>query len=94
MFMDVMERFFRYFLDKFVIVLINDILVYSRNLDEHAHHLITVLQTFSINQLYAKLSKCEIWIDRVVFLGYVIFKDGISVYSSKVKVVSWSCRIL
>ena len=62
-FMDLMNRVFRPYLDQFVIVFIDDILVYSRNLKQHAKHLKMVLQTLREAQLYAKLSKCEFWLE-------------------------------
>ena len=64
-FMDLMNRVFRPFLDRFVIVFIDDILVYSRSEEEHALHLRLVLQTLREHQLYAKFSKCEFWLDQV-----------------------------
>ncbi|KAL5574029.1 hypothetical protein UlMin_023626 [Ulmus minor] len=77
-FMDLMNRVFRAYLDKFVIVFIDDILIYSRSREEHAEQLRTVLSTLSEHRLYAKFSKCEFWLDRVQFLGHVISRDGIS----------------
>ena len=74
-------------MDKFVVVFIDDILVYSRSREEHEYHLGIVLQTLRGKQLYAKLSKCEFWLDRVSFLGHVVTKDGISVDPGKVDVV-------
>ena len=90
-FMDLMNRVFKPFLDKFVIVFIDDILVYSRSKEEHAEHLRVVLQTLSENRLYAKLSKCEFWLDSVTFLGHVVCGDGIRVDSKKVETVeNWA----
>ena len=66
-FMDLMNRVFRPLLDRFMIVFIGDILVYSRSAEEHAMHLRLVLQTLREHQLYAKFSKCEFWLDQVVF---------------------------
>ena len=71
-FMDLMNRVFQPYLDRFVIVFINDILVYSGSSEEHSEHLRIVLQTLRERQLYAKLSKCQFWLDRVTFLGHVI----------------------
>ena len=68
-FMDLMNQVFRPYLDKFVVVFIDDILVYSRDKEEHAQHLRIVLQTLREHQLYAKLKKCEFWLEEVVFLG-------------------------
>ncbi|KAK1608547.1 hypothetical protein QYE76_032220 [Lolium multiflorum] len=76
--------------DKFVIVFIDDILIYSKDKAEHAEHLRIVLQTLREHQLYAKFSKCEFWLDQVEFLGHVISKDGIAVNPSKVaSVLDW-----
>jgi len=89
-FMDYMNRIFRPFLDKFVIVLINDILIYSRTQEEHAEYLRLVLGILREKQLYVKLSKCEFWMDEVQFLGHVISTQGIAVDPTKVDaVVKW-----
>jgi len=87
LFMDYMNRIFRPFLDKFVVVFIDDILIYSRTHEEHAEHLRTVLGILREKQLYAKLSKCEFWMTTVQFLGHVITAQGISVDPSKVEAV-------
>jgi len=87
LFMDYMNRIFRPFLDKFVVVFIDDILIYSRTHEEHAEHLRTVLSILREKQLYAKLSKCEFWMTTVQFLGHVISAQGISVDPSKVEAV-------
>ena len=71
-FMDFMNRVFHPYLDQFVIVFIDDILVYFKNVNEHARHLRIVLQTLKDRELYAKFSKCEFWLNEVVFLGHVI----------------------
>ncbi|KAL0537653.1 hypothetical protein IC582_026636 [Cucumis melo] len=68
-FMDLMNRVFREFLDTFVIVFIDDILIYSKTESEHEEHLRMVLQTLRDNKLYAKFSKCEFWLKQVSFLG-------------------------
>jgi len=60
-------------------VFIDDILIYSKNKDEHIAHLRTVLQTLREHQLYDKLQKCEFWLEEVVFLGHVVAKEGIKV---------------
>ena len=92
MFMDYMNRIFRPFLDKFVVVFIDDILVYSRSHEEHTEHLRTILGILREKQLYAKLSKCEFWMTTVQFLGHTISAQGISVDPSKVEVVlKWEC---
>jgi len=86
-FMDYMNRIFRPFLDKFVVVFIDDILIYSRTRKEHAEHLRTALNILREKQLYAKLSKCELWMSEIQFLGHVISAQGIAVDPSKVEVV-------
>jgi len=86
-FMDYMNRIFRPYLDKFVVVFIDDILIYSRTKEEHADHLRTVLEVLREHQLYGKLSKCEFWLDEVQFLGHVISSRGISVDPSKIETV-------
>jgi len=89
-FMDYMNKIFRPILDKFVVVFINDIVIYSKTQDEHIEHLRLVLGILSEKQLYAKLSKCEFWMDEVQFLGHVISAQGISVDPAKVDaVVKW-----
>ena len=89
-FMDLMNRVFHPFLDQFVIVFINDILVYSKSVDEHALHLQIVLQTLRDRQLYAKFSKCEFWLNEVMFLGHVVSGDGIFVDPRKVEaILNW-----
>jgi len=86
-FMEYMNRIFHPFLDRFVVVFIDDILVYSKSEEEHAEHLRIVLCVLKENQLFAKLSKCEFWLREVSFLGHVISKGGISVDPSKVDAV-------
>jgi hypothetical protein len=90
-FMYLMNKVFMEYLDKFVVVFINDILVYSRSEEEHKEHLRLALQKLRENRLFAKLSKCEFWMKRVAFLRHVISKGGISVDPCKVQdVLSWS----
>jgi hypothetical protein len=89
-FMYLMNSVFMNELDKFVVVFIDDILIYSKSLVEHAKHLHIVLQRLRDHKLYAKFSKCEFWLDSVKFLGHTINKDGISVDPSKVQeVMDW-----
>jgi hypothetical protein len=77
-------------LDKFVVVFIDDILVYSKNEAEHTKHLHTVLWRLRDHQLYAKLSKCDFWLREIKFLGHTISQDGISVDPEKVQeVMNW-----
>ena len=86
-FMDLMNNVFRPFLDLFVIVFIDDILVYSRSEAEHADHLRIVLGVLRTRELYAKFSKCEFWLNSVSFLGHVVAADGIRVDSQKIEAV-------
>jgi hypothetical protein len=76
-------------LDKFVIVFIDDILVYSENEEDHAEHLRIVLTKLRDHQLYAKFSKCEFWLRTIPFLGHVLYEEGISVDPSKVQEVMY-----
>ena len=76
--MDLMNRVFKEYLDKFVIVFINDILVYSRTIEDHKLHLKIVLEKFREKKLYAKFSKYEFWLRKVTFLGHVVSEEGIS----------------
>jgi hypothetical protein len=84
-FMYLMNKVFMEHLKKFVIVFIDDILVYSRSEEEHEEHLCLALQKLRKHRLYAKLRKCEFWMKLVAFLGHVISKGGISVDPSKVQ---------
>nr|GFC31882.1 putative reverse transcriptase domain-containing protein [Tanacetum cinerariifolium] len=83
MFMDLINRVCRPFLDKFVIVFIEDILIYSKNKEEHEEHLRIILELLQKEKLYAKFSKCEFWLDSVKFLGHVINSQGVHVDPSK-----------
>jgi hypothetical protein len=90
-FMYLMNKVFMEYLDKFVVVFIDDILVYSRSEEEHEEHLRLALQKVQEHMLYAKLNKCEFWMKQVAFLGHVISKGGISMDPSKVQdVLSWN----
>ncbi|GAU42667.1 hypothetical protein TSUD_398730 [Trifolium subterraneum] len=89
-FMDYMNRIFQPYLDKFVVIFIDDILIYSKDPQEHAEHLRIVLNILREKQLYAKFSKCEFWLSEVKFLGHVISQGGVSVDPSKVEaVLNW-----
>jgi len=79
LFMDLMNRVFQPYLDKFVVVFIDDILVYSKSYEEHEQHLRQTLQTLRSRQLYAKLDKCDFWLKEVTFLGHVVSSKGIFV---------------
>ncbi|XP_047148412.1 uncharacterized protein LOC124820700 [Vigna umbellata] len=83
-FMDYMNRIFRPYLDKFVVVFIDDILIYFKNREEHEEHLRIVLSVLREKKLYAKLSKCEFWMKEMRFLGHVVLARGISVDPAKV----------
>ena len=85
--MDLMNRVFKDFLDQFVIVFIDDILVYSQSEIEHERHLRMVLQRLRDHQLYAKFKKCEFWLSQVTFLGHIVGRDGIKVDPSKIEAV-------
>ncbi|WVZ80271.1 hypothetical protein U9M48_027762 [Paspalum notatum var. saurae] len=87
-FMQLMNSVFMDYLDKFVVVFIDDILIYSKTEAEHEVHLRLVLQRLREHKLYAKFSKCEFWIDEVRFLGHVVSKGGIAVDPSKVSTVT------
>ena len=86
-FMDLMNRVCKPYLDKFVILFIDDILIYSRNEEEHAKHLRIILELLKTEKLYAKFSKCEFWISVVQFLGHMIDKQGLRVDPVKIKAV-------
>ena len=89
-FMDLMHRVFRPYLDQFVIVFIDDILIYSRTPEEHERHLTIVLQTLREHKLYAKMSKCEFWMKEVKFLGHVVSEQGVAVDPAKIEaVIKW-----
>ena len=75
------------YLDQFVIVFVDDILIYSKSLEEHKQHLVTTLGTLRRHQLYGKLDKSEFWLTEVNFLGHVVSEAGIAVDHSKVEAV-------
>nr|GEX56099.1 putative reverse transcriptase domain-containing protein [Tanacetum cinerariifolium] len=86
-FMDLMNRVYKPYLDKFVIIFIDDILVYSKSKDEHEIHLRLVLELLKKEELYAKFSKFEFWLQEVQFLGHVVNQSGIYVDLSKIEAV-------
>ncbi|GKE65126.1 putative reverse transcriptase domain-containing protein, partial [Tanacetum coccineum] len=89
-FMDLMNRVCRPMLDKFVIVFIDDILVYSKSKEEHEAHLREVLETLRKERLYAKFAKCEFWLQEIQFLGHVVNSEGIKVDPAKIEaVMNW-----
>jgi hypothetical protein len=89
-FIYLMNKVFMEYLDKFVVVFINDIMIFSKNEEEHDKHLRLVLQKLRENQLYAKLNKCKFWLEEVSFLCHIISEGGIFIDPSKVKdILSW-----
>jgi hypothetical protein len=89
-FMNLMNKVFMEYLDRFVVVFIDDILIYSKNESDHEEHIRLVLQKLRDNQLYAKFSKCEFWIGEVPFLGHIISNGGILVDLAKVmEIMEW-----
>ncbi|XP_060183103.1 uncharacterized protein LOC132613061 [Lycium barbarum] len=95
-FMDMMNGIFKPYLDSFVIMFIDDILVYSKNRDEHERHLRIVFGLLREKELYSKFLKCEFWLDSMAFLGHVVSKDGIMVDPKKIeaegKVIAYSSQ--
>jgi hypothetical protein len=90
-FIYLMNKVFMEYLDKFMMIFIDDILIFSKNEEEHNKHLCLVLQKLRENQLYAKLNKCEFWLKEVSFLGHIISEGGIFVDPSKVNdVLNWN----
>ena len=87
-FMNMMNKVFMEYLDKFVAVFIDDILVYSKNEKEHEQHLRMVVEKLREQKLYAKLSKCEFWLKEVGFLGHVVSGNGVAVDPSKVEAIT------
>jgi hypothetical protein len=85
-----MNKVFMEYLDQFVVVFIDNILVYSQNEEAHEDHLRLVLQKLHDNQLYAKFSKCDFWLKEVAFLGHIITNGGIKVYLGKIsEILNW-----
>ncbi|GKB84984.1 putative reverse transcriptase domain-containing protein [Tanacetum coccineum] len=90
-FMDLMNRVCKPYLDKFVIVFIDDILVYSKDEEEHGKHLKIILELLKKERLYAKFSKCDFWLDSVQFLGHVIDRSGVHVDPAKIEAIkNWA----
>ena len=89
-FMDLLNRIFRPYLYQFVIVFIDDILIYSGSGEEHAEHLMIILQILREHRLYAKLSKFQFWLDSVAFFGHIVSAEGVSVDQQKVEaILNW-----
>ncbi|GJU46031.1 putative reverse transcriptase domain-containing protein [Tanacetum coccineum] len=90
-FMDLMNRVCKPYLDKFIIVFIDDILVYSKDKEGHGKHLKIILELLKTERLYAKFSKCDFWLDSVHFLGHVIDRSGVHVDPAKIEAIkSWA----
>nr|GFC80586.1 putative reverse transcriptase domain-containing protein [Tanacetum cinerariifolium] len=87
-FMDLMNRIFHEYLDKFVIVFIENILVYSKTKEEHEEYLYIVLGTLRQEKLYVKMLKCEFWLGQVAFLGHIVSADGITMDPVKVEAIT------
>ena len=87
-FMNLMNKVFMEELDKFIVVFIDDILIYSRRVEEHELHLRVLLNKLRAHELYAKFSKCEFWLQEVTFLGHIITAEGVKVDPEKVKAIS------
>jgi hypothetical protein len=92
-FMYLMNSVFMEYLDKFVVVFIVDILIYSQNEEEHEEHFKMILQRLREHQLYAKLSKCEFWVNEVLFLGHIVNRDRLGVDPKKVAdILDWKAQ--
>ena len=87
-FMNLMNKMFMDELDKFVVVFIDGILIYSKSVQEHEQHLRVVLKKLRANKLYAKFSKYEFWLEKVAFLGHILTAEGVAVDPEKVEAVS------
>ena len=86
-FMDLMHKVFQPYLDQFVVVFVDNILIYSQSKEEHKDHLRIVLQALREHQLYAKFSKCEFWLTEVKFLGHIVSASDVSIDPEKVEAV-------
>ena len=93
-FMYLMNKMFKHYLDLYVIIFIDDILIYYMSKEEHASHLRVVLQTLKDRQLFAKFSKYEFWLQSIAFLGHIVSSEGIRVYMQKYQIFLRSNRLL
>ncbi|CAN4123877.1 unnamed protein product [Withania somnifera] len=84
-FMDLMHRVLKPYLDSFVIVFIDDILVYSQSKSDHEQDLAVILRTLREHKLYAKFSKCEFWLESIAFLGHIVSEAGVSIDPAKIQ---------
>ena len=87
-FMKLMNKVFMEELDKFIIVFIDDILIYSKSAEEHEQHLRIVLEKLRAHELYAKFSKCEFWLTKISFLGHILSEDGVAIDLAKVEAIT------
>ena len=87
-FINLMNKVFMEELDKFVVVFIDDILIYSKSAEEHEQHLRIVLEKLRAHELYAKFSKCEFWLTKISFLGHILSEDGVAVDPVKVEAIT------
>ena len=89
-FMELMNRVFHDYLDKFIIVFIDDILVYSKTREDHETHLRLALERLQSKKLYAKFSKFKFWVNRVMFLGHIVSEEGVTVDPAKIEaIINW-----
>ena len=86
--MGLMNRVFEPYLDQFVVVFIDDILIHSTTPEDHTHHLRTTLEVLREDELYAMFSKYELWLSKVAFLGHVVSNEGVSVDHQKIEAVT------
>ena len=86
-FMELMNRVFHNYLDKLITMFFDDILVYSKTQEDHETHLQLALERLQSKKLYAKFSKCEFLLDRVIFLGHIVSEEGVAVYPTKIEAV-------
>ena len=86
-FMALMNKTFQQYLDQFVIIFIDDILIYSSSQEEHKKHIRVALQVLHEKKLYAKFGKCEFWMEEIAFLGHIMSREGVKPDSSMIKAI-------